>query len=58
MSSITDMKAFSLCYGSDSCDNIKVSQSIVDFIRDKIINTEKSMNNQTTSPKETEKSQK
>ena len=31
---------FSFCYGSDYCENIKVSQSIVDFISKNIIKSE------------------
>lgn len=29
--------AFSTCYGSDPCDDLKVSQSTIDFIREKIL---------------------
>jgi hypothetical protein len=58
MSSNTDIKEFSFCYGSDSCENIKVSQSIVDFITENIINTQKSVKSENISPEKTEKTEK
>lgn len=34
---IQRQKLFSTCYGSDPCDDIKVSQSTIDFIRESIL---------------------